>query len=348
MIRTPGGHLRYVVVGAGAVGSFVGGMLARAGLPVTLVGRKDHVEAIRRAGLEVGGLVGPFRVRLDAAESPDAVKDAGAVLLCVKSQDTAATCVALAPFLPQRAPILSLQNGVRNVDLIDEALGAGRGIGGSVIFNAVFLEPGRVLLTTSGEIVVGATSRDGRFGPEMATFGRDAMRAGLAVHVTPRIEGLLWSKLLINLNNGYGALTGQSIEEGVSDPVARRVSAALLAEGMRVCREAGIRLETIPKVDPSRLLRILSMNLPPFLLRIVVRWLVKIHPEARWSTWQSLAKGHPTEIEYLNGEIVRLAESQGLHAPYNRAIRDLVKEAESRGAPPDLSSLEVARRLGLA
>ncbi len=340
--------MRVVVVGAGAVGSFVGGMLARAGNPVTLIGRKDHVEAIRRAGLEVGGLVGPFRVRLDAEESPESVKDAGVVLLCVKSQDTASTCAALAPHLPPGAPVVSLQNGVRNVDSIDEALGAGRGVGGSVIFNAVFLEPGHVLFTTTGEVMVGATSRDGRFGPVMETFARDARRAGLAIHVTPRIDGLLWSKLLINLNNGYGALTGQSIEEGVSDPMARHVSAALLGEGMRVCRESGIRLETIPKVDPNRLLRILSMNLPPFLLRIVLRLLVKIHPEARWSTWQSLAKGRPTEIEYLNGEIVRLAEAHGLHAPYNRAIRDLVKEAEARGAPPNLSSLEVARRLELA
>lgn len=336
------------MVGAGAVGSLVGGMLARAGLPVTLVGRKGHVDAIRRSGLEVSGLIGPFRVRMDAEESPEAVKDAAAVLLCVKSQDTAATCAAMAPFLPADAPVLSLQNGVRNVDLIDDTLGAGRGVGGSVIFNAVFLEPGRVLFTTSGEIVIGATSRDGRFGPRVECFARDARHAGLTIHVTPRIEGLLWSKLLINLNNGYGALTGQSIEEGVSDPVARRVSAALLGEGIRVCREAGIPLETIPKVDPNRLLRILSMSLPPFLFRIVVRRLVKIHPEARWSTWQSLAKGHPTEIEYLNGEIVRLAESHGLHAPYNRAIRDMVKEAESRGAPPNLSSLEVARRLELA
>ena len=151
------GAKRYAVMGAGAVGSFVGGMLPRAGLPVVLIGRPAHVEAIRRDGLEVGGLVGPFYVRLNSIDSPDGVKDADVVLLCVKSQDTPAACAALAPWIPERAPVVSLQNGVRNLDLIDESpLGPGRGVAGTAVFNAVFLEPGRVLLKTSGELIVDA------------------------------------------------------------------------------------------------------------------------------------------------------------------------------------------------
>ncbi len=341
--------MRYAIMGAGAVGSLLGGMLARAGLPVILIGRGAHVDAVTRDGLEVSGLVGPFRVRPEATISPEGVREADAVLLCVKSQDTPAACAAIAPYLPDEAPVISIQNGVRNVDLIEESpLGPGRGVGGSAVFNAVFLEPGRVLLTTSGEIILGAASRDGRFDDRMARVAREMRQAGLEVRATGNIEGVLWSKLLINLNNGLGALTGQSLEEGMMDPVARRISAALLAEGIRVTRDAGVRLETIPKVDPNRILKILTLPLPTFLLRRLFRLMVRTHPEARWSTWQSLAKGQPTEIAYLNGEIVRLAESCGVHAPYNRAVRDMVVEAEKKGAPPGFTSSEVGRRLSLA
>jgi len=340
--------VRYAIMGAGAVGSTIGGMLARAGLPVVLIGRPAHVEAVSRAGLEVSGLVGPFRVQPEVTTSPEGVKDADVVLLCVKTQDTPAACAAIAPHLPGETPVVSIQNGVRNVDLIDESpIGPGRGVGGSAVFNAVFLEPGRVLLTTSGEIILGAASRDGRYAERIARMAREMRQAGLHVRVTPDIEGVLWSKLLINLNNGLGALTGQSLEEGMMDPAARRVSAALLGEGIQVTRQAGVRLATIPKVDPNRILRILSLPIPTFLLRRLFRLMVRTHPEARWSTWQSLAKGQPTEIAYLNGEIVRLAESCGLHAPYNRAIRDMVKEAERDSAPPGLTSREIARRLSL-
>lgn len=340
--------MRYAVMGAGAVGSLMGGMLARAGLPVVLIGRAPHVDAVSRGGLEVSGLVGPFRVHPEATTSPEGVRDADVVLLCVKTQDTPAACASIAPHLPAQVPVVSIQNGVRNLDLVDESpLGPGRGVGGSAVFNAVFLEPGRVLLTTSGETILGAASRDGRYRERMARVAREMRQAGLAVRLTPDIEGVLWSKLLINLNNGLGALTGQSLEEGMMDPAARRVSAALLAEGLHVTREAGVRLATIPRVDPNRILRLLSLPLPTFVLRPLFRRMVRTHPEARWSTWQSLAKGKPTEIAYLNGEIVRLAESCGLHAPYNRAVRDMVLEAEKQGAPPDLTAPEVARRLSL-
>jgi 2-dehydropantoate 2-reductase len=340
--------MRYAVMGAGAVGSYVGGVLARSGLPVVLIGRPAQVAAIRKSGLQIGGLVGPFRVGLEATESPEGVKDADVILLCVKSQDTAGACEAMAPYAPAGTPVVSIQNGVRNLDLIDDSpLGNGRGVGGSAIFNAVFLEPGRVLLATSGKLIFGDASRDGRFRPTMKALAREMRQAGLSVNTTPRIEGLLWSKLLINLNNGIGALTGQSISEGMLDPAARRISAALLAEGIRVTREAGVQLETIPKVDPNRILAILSLKLPSFFLSRLFRLMVRTHPEARWSTWQSLAKGLPTEIEYLNGEIVRLAETNGLHAPYHRAIRDLVVEAEQKGAPPNLSSREIAQKLSI-
>ncbi|MFQ5457929.1 MAG: ketopantoate reductase family protein [Myxococcota bacterium] len=340
--------MRYAVMGAGAVGSHVGGMLARAGLPVILIGRRAHVDAIKDKGLEVSGLVGPFRAHPEATTDPAGARDADVVLLCVKSQDTVQACEAIAPHLGKNTPVVSIQNGVRNMDLIDgSALGPGRGVGGSAVFNAVFLEAGRVLITTSGELIIGATSRDGRFGDTLARMAEEMRGAGLSVRMTPNIEGVLWSKLLINLNNGLGALTGQTLEEGMLDPGARSISAALLAEGIRVTAEAGIHLGTIPKVDPKRILKILTMKLPTFVLRRLFRLLVRTHPDAKWSTWQSLSKGLPTEIAYLNGEIVSLAESNGLHAPYNRAIRDMVLEAEKNGAPPNLSTEEIAERLSL-
>ncbi|HTM22270.1 MAG TPA: 2-dehydropantoate 2-reductase [Kofleriaceae bacterium] len=340
--------MRYAVLGAGAVGSYVGGMLARAGQPVVLIGRRPHVEAIRRDGLHIGGLVGPYQVRVEASESIEAAIGADILLLCVKSQDTTATCAALAPHLGADVPVVSLQNGVRNLELIDASpLGAGRAVGGIVVFNAVFMEPGRVQLTTSGELVIGAASTGGGFGPRLEAMAAELRAAGVGVRLRADIEGVLWSKLLINLNNGLGAVTGQTTAEAVRDPLARRIAAALVGEGIDVTRAAGIRLGKLPKVDPERLRRMLRLPLPTFLVRALLRLMVDIHPDARGSTWQSLARGQPTEIEFLNGEVVRLAESRGLDAPYNRAIRDLVRAAEAAGAPPDLPTTEVARRMGL-
>ncbi len=340
--------MRYAVMGAGAVGSYVGGMLARAGQPVVLIGRRAHIEAVRAHGLEIGGLIGPYRVPMEGSEDPAAAAGAEVVLLCVKSQDTAATCATLAPLIGADVPVVSLQNGVRNPELIDASpLGPGRAIGGSVVFNAVFMEPGRVQLTTTGELIIGATSTGGRFGPLVEQMVAELRAAGVAVQTHADIEGVLWSKLLINLNNGAGALTGQTTAEAVRDPVMRKIAAAVVGEGIDVARAAGIELAKLPKIDPDRVRRMLSLPLPTFMVRALLRLIVRIHPEARGSTWQSLARGQPTEIDYLNGEVVRLAEARGLDAPYNRAIRDLVRAAEAAGRPPDLSSAEVARRMGL-
>jgi 2-dehydropantoate 2-reductase len=342
----PPASLRYVVVGAGAVGSYVGGMLARAGRPVVLVGRGAHLGAVQRGGLHLGGLVGPQCVRIEATDSPAAVARADVVLLCVKSQDTAAAAAEIAPHLPPHAVVVSLQNGVQNVAMLDASpVGRGRSVAGAVLFNAVFTEPGRALLTTRGPVILGAGD-DALHGPVIRALARDLAEAGLPTEVSPRIEGVLWSKLLINLGNGLGALTGQSTAEALADPVFRRLCATLLDEGLAAVERGGVALESLGALDPRRLRRLLTLPVPGIVRRAVARWLVRVHPEARSSTAQSLARGRPTEIDFLSGEIVRLAEAFGGDAPYNRAVRDLVLEAEVR--PRRLTAADAARRIEAA
>jgi 2-dehydropantoate 2-reductase len=325
---------RYVVVGAGAVGSHVGGMLARAGHSVVMLVREGQAQHIARDGLVLEGLGGSHRVAVRAVTTPTAVAAADAVLLCVKSQDTAEVARAIGLFLPAHVPVVSLQNGVRNAALLEEHLGAGRVVAGVVTFNAVSSSAGRSLLALRGGLVLAESAAAG-------PLVRELCAAGVPTSTTDRIEGALWSKLLVNLGNGLCALTGQTTRQALADPVFCRLAARVLAEGLAVLDEAGVTPAPLGGVDARWLLWALQLPLPALVRRLLSRL---VHPEARGSTAQSLARGSGTEIEFLSGEIARLAEVCGARAPLNSAVRDWILARQARPVPA-WSSADLARRL---
>jgi 2-dehydropantoate 2-reductase len=168
-------------------------------------------------------------------------------------------------------------------------------------------------------------------------------KAGLPTHAFSDMRGVQWGKLLVNLNNSINALSGLPLQEQLAQRPYRKVMAACVREGLRVLKRAGIK----PKIDaplPPSLVPAL-MELPDAIFRLASKRIVSIDPNARSSMWEDLQRGRKTEVDLLNGEIVRLGAQLDVPTPINQRIVDLVKEAEQRGAPPSLAADELQRRV---
>ena len=334
-----GTPLRIGVMGAGAVGCYIGGCLAADGNDVVFVGRERLRSELAASGMTVSGLDGE-RPRVVAREKLvfqtdiAALGDRDLVLCCVKSAQSAEAAKQLASVLGPEAIVVSMQNGVRNADVLREGLHGRTVLGGIVSFNVVVKERGHFRQTTSGPLVIEASASAD---PRVAGLRDLLVAAGLHVEITANIRPLQWSKLVLNLNNAVGALTDQPIKQLIVGKGFRRSLAALMEEAIRVLRESGTptaRLGPLPiRVFPF------VLRLPAPLLRIVANAQVKIDAEARSSMWEDLSQRRKTEVDYLNGEIVRLAERSGTKAPMNARVVGLIHEVEERGeGSPKLSA----------
>jgi len=291
---------RIAVVGAGAVGCYYGGMLARGGVPVTLIGRTPHVDAINRDGLFLERSDFQGHVKLFADTRLEALRDAGIVLLCVKTIDTETASASLVPHLAKDALLYSFQNGVDNVDRIRRATGiAARPA--AVWVACAMSGPGRVKHNGRGDIVLGEESR-------LAVILRDA---GVPCRVSDNIAGELWTKFVINCAyNALSALTRARYQVLKNNPQTRDVMNALVAEVVAVAHAAGV---TLPSAEE--------------LMDAVVR-LGDAMATATSSTEQDLARGRATEIDSLNGYVARRGLELGVPTPVNRTLHALVKMLE--------------------
>lgn len=334
--------MRIGVLGSGLVGGFVGGALARAGHDVVLVGRPSFVEAATREGFRLSDLEGmdarvpPAAVR--AAVDPAALADRDVVLVTVKGLDTAAAAAQARPHLRPGAVVVSLQNGVRNPEVIREALGpsAARVLGGLVTFNVVRRGDLHLERTTTGPIVV---EDDGAVGREVAAA---LSRAGLPARAEPDVAAVQWGKLLFNLNNAVNALCGLPLGEEIADPGYRRVYAACFDEGLSALARAGVRPRAPMRAPIAAVPRVL--RLPSPLFRLVARRFIGVGAGARSSMWDDLERRRPTEVDLLNGEIVALARAQGRDAPANAAVVEAIRRAEQAGrGSPRMTAAEMLR-----
>jgi 2-dehydropantoate 2-reductase len=300
------------VVGAGAVGCYFGGLLARAGAQVTLIGHSPHVEAIRQNGLLLQTLGREDRIAAAATEDIAAVQHADLVLFCVKSPDTDAAAAAMAPHLAANAAVLSLQNGVDNVARIRRQVNTI--VIPALVYAAVFMAaPGCVKHTGGGRLVIGLLPEDGekvRGGQRLlvdivALFAR----AGVPVKVSDNIKADLWTKLAMNCAyNAISALGGARYSQMVAMPEVRDLMRAAAQEVMQVARAKGIQL-------------------PDSVLDETLR-LADSMPETISSTAQDIRKGRRTEIDHLNGYVARAGEALGVPTPVNRTLATLVKLLE--------------------
>ena len=316
---------RIAVLGAGSIGCYVGGAWAAAGLDVTLIGRERFAEAIADHGLTLSDYSGwGETLRPQFVTDPEALSDAGTIVVAVKGGATAEAGQAIARHAPAGATVVSFQNGIGNKAILAKALGDRFTlVQGMVPYNVIYLGDGRFHKGVAGKLVAENVA-------EMRNLAERVAGSREQLALSNDMAGVLWGKLLINLNNAVNALSGLTLREELAQRGYRRVVAASQREALRILKRAGIAPARAGPLSPKMIPR--AINSPDWLFQNVLarRW--KIDEKARSSMSDDLLSGRKTEIDQLNGEVVRLAEALGLDAPVNRRIVELVLEAEG-GAP---------------
>ena len=314
------------------MGSMLGGLLAEAGAEVTLVGRARHVEAIERGGLRLNGVGGERTIRLKATEKLG--YPVGLAIFAVKTQDLGAACQEVAPMVG-RGPVVTLQNGVRADDIAAEVFGRDQICGCTAFSMASFLQPGEVSIHVRGWLTIGAPfeARPGLIGEV-----RRMLVKALPVVVAEDIRAVRWTKLIGNLNNALPAATGLPLQEVYFNPSTARLPLRLMREGLSVIAAAGLHTDSSPQALAMRLAASLPEPLPLAIFRLVARTPLGSLPMLG-STWQSIKRGSATEIDFLNGEVIRLGKKVGIPTPYNLRAVELVREVEKTGEFFPLKSL---------
>ncbi len=290
-------------LGAGAVGCYYGGMLARAGREVELIGRPQHVEAIKHDGLRMETLSFDERVKATATTEPGGIAGADMVLCCVKSTDTAQAAAEMAPHLAPDAIVLSLQNGYDNAERLQAALG--RPVHPAVVYVATEMAgPGHLRHHGRGELVIGPFEHSAEVIAEFAI-------AGVPVTTSDNVAGALWAKLIINCAyNGLSAITqlpygriapGEGIP-GVMEDIVSECLAVAQADGVTV----------------------------PGDIRAAVAGIAKSMATQKSSTAHDVARGRKSEIDHINGYVLKRGAALGITTPVNRTIHALVRLLETR------------------
>lgn len=293
-------------MGAGAVGCYFGGMLARAGHHVTLVARPQHVEAIERGGLRMQTKTFDEQVRLKASIDAAAVAGADLVLFCVKSAGTEAAGAQIKPHLRPDALVLCLQNGVDNADRLRKVL-PGHAVSAAVVYVATEMAgAGHLKHHGRGELVIEPFPASRR--------AADALiDAGVPTEVSENVRGALWLKLVLNCAyNAVSAIAQLPYGEAVQGPGINDVVRDVIDECLAVARAEGVDLPGDVHAAGAKLIATI--------------------PTQYSSTAQDIARGKPTEIDFLNGHIVKRGEALGIATPANRVLWALVKLIEKKPA----------------
>jgi 2-dehydropantoate 2-reductase len=315
--------LKILIHGAGSVGCYVGGAWLAAGLDVALLGRERIGAELAEHGLTLSDTdkwhvqLTPDRIRFET--DPKALKQADVIVLTVKSIGTEAAAKEIHRFAKKGAAVISLQNGISNAETLRRLLPKQTVIQAMVPYNVVRLGPGRWHRATWGDL----TAEDHEVTRALAEAIGD--RPG-RLRLSDRMESVMWGKLVFNLNNAINALSGLTILEELKQRDYRRVFAAAIIEMLELLGIAGIEPARIGKIGPHQLAHVIGS--PDFIFNRLFLKIQKIDPKGRGSMADDFASGRPTEVDYLNGEVVRLAERLGRKAPVNAAIVSLVKQHE--------------------
>ena len=312
MITTTFKHI--AVVGAGAVGSFYGAMLALAGHRVTLIGRPAHAQAIKRDGLKLDLAKSPRieTVQIEASSEFSSLQTADLVLFCVKSTDSASVALEIDPYLAPHALIMSLQNGVENAALIAQQIP--HAVIPCVVYVASEITaPGCVKHHGRGDLVIGTMQPSRLIDPQktlqeiVELFGS----AQVPVQISQNVMAELWSKLMINC--AFNAISGLAqIQYGKLAALAsvRSTQTALVKEVIAVAHADGIHLSEAVALQAVEQISVTMGS-------------------QKSSTAQDMARSKPSEIDHLNGFIVRRGQALGVATPVNQALFALVKLVES-------------------
>lgn len=330
---------RIAIHGAGSVGCFLGSVWSSCGLDITLIGRTYVHEVIEQNGITLTDYSG-FKATVaadDIAFSNDAsaLATADIIALTVKSTGTAEAAKEIANYARAGTIVVSLQNGISNVDKLRKLLPEQIVLAGMVPYNVANLGNGHWHKGTAGTVMADRH-------PALQSIVDRAGNSPAAMKLKDDMPAIAWGKLLINLNNAVNALSGQPLLNELSQRDYRRVFAATIQEALGVLEAANITPAQVGAMPPHRLAAILKA--PDFIFNYFFLRRQKIDARARSSMAEDFDANRKTEIDYLNGEVVALAKAQGLSAPYNSAVVELVKEAEA-GGKQNWSAKELRKRV---
>ena len=313
----------YLIYGAGAIGSVLGGFLHKIGRPVTFVGRGEHFRAISENGLKVTGIWGEHfvpakEVHTLSSKNPD--KKFQVILLCVKSKDTEASAIDAAALLQDDGIMVSMQNGLNNWEALARHAGEDRTVGARVIFGAEIVKPGEAAVTVNADDVLLGEP----FLPvnriALETLQQDLARSGIPTRTANREEiwAAIWGKVLYNSSlNPLGALLEVPYGDLGNNENTREIIRIVIEEIFAVMRAKGVKVAYRDADDYYHYL--LDRQLPPTV-------------DHRASMLQDILKGRETEIDALNGAISLYARTYGIPTPYNDLLTALIKFKEKKKA----------------
>jgi 2-dehydropantoate 2-reductase len=318
--------MRIVMIGAGAMGGVFGARFARAGADIVLYDHDaEHVAAIKETGLYVSTPTGDIHLPIPAMTEIGTVGPVDGAVVLVDSNATTAAAIAAARVVPADGFVLTLQNGIGNIEALTAVLGEERVLAGSTYNSAAKLAPGRVIHSNVGETVIGKP--DGRGSAHIAAMAELFSRADLPIATSNNVLGHVWMKFVLNVAiNPVAAMTGLRPGEIMRSPAARKLLEHVLDEALAVVAAKGVRLS---EADP--------------------RAAVLDHAYERYnrpSMLQHVEQGRRTEVEALNGALLREAAAFGLACPFNEALVLAIRSIDGRGAARsiDEAALEAAAR----
>ena len=306
--------MKICILGAGSLGCAIGGALSAAGSEVWLVNRsRTHVEAMNTAGLRIRGEGGDDRfIKVNAATDAGAIGPVDLVIVLVKSFDTNQAMRAASNLFRPDTAVMSLQNGLGNEDIIAEFVGSERVLAGRTYIGGQLIGPGYIISGTAGKrTIIGELN--GAITPRVERIAAEFNRAGLETKVSANIMGTIWDKLLVNAATGpVAAITGLAYGALYKSPLIEAVAIEAVEEAMAVARASGIELSIR---EPREAWLRAGTGLPD---------------DFKPSMLQSLEKGSVTEIDFINGAIVREGKRCNIPTPVNATLVACIKGIESR------------------
>lgn len=318
-------YMKVAVIGSGAIGSLVTGYLATKNTPVTLVTRKEQVAVLNKKGLIIDGVRGKRSISLPVVDKLR--ENVDLIIMAVKTQDVIEAASHNVPFIKD-CPILTMQNGIRAEQFLSQIVPSENIISSVVMFGATYIGPGKAIHNFEGDLIIGKAfgTNDGHI-----QAIADLMNNTFTTHISEDIKGMKWLKVFINLNNCLPALAGKSMQETFKNLELCELSIRLLAEGLEIVDKAAIKLRSLPTFPEERLRHLVSIprDQSRSLFSQIMTGLSK--EPLYGSILQSIQRGSPSEIDYINGEIVALGKEIGIPTPLNKTMVEMVHRVEKTG-----------------
>lgn len=317
--RSEGPH--WVIAGAGSIGIWIGAHLASAGKKVTFFARPRIINKVQEHGIQLTSWTGTSLSlpadQIVMTENEACLADADVIVVAVKSKDTFAIAEQISRHIKPGARIISAQNGINNASALSNIL-PDHQVGSMMVpYNVLPMEKGRYHCGTQGRLVIDQGLSD---------LAKTIRAAKLDIDTAEDMHEVLWGKLLLNLNNPLNAISGMPLVEELSDRKWRCQLADCMEETLGILDELGIQPKIQAAVPATWIPRIL--RLPTFLFKLLAKQMLQMDPLARSSMQEDIQLKRPTEIDYINGEVVRYARSLGMQAPFNEAVIAQIKRLE--------------------